>query len=32
MDNGEFQGWAVYYSVKAQRMELERMQAESRRR
>lgn len=31
LDNGEFQMWGVYYSVKAQRMELERMQAESRR-
>lgn len=31
MDNGEFQMWGVYYAVKAQRMELERMQAESRR-
>jgi hypothetical protein len=32
MDNGEFQQWGVYFALIAQQMELERMQAESRRR
>lgn len=31
MSGGEFQQWGVYYSIKAQQIELEQMQAESRR-
>lgn len=31
MTGREYQEWGIYYSVKAQRAELERMQAESRR-
>lgn len=31
MTGGEFQQWGVYYSIKAQAIELEQLQAESRR-
>lgn len=31
MSGAEFQQWGVYYSIKAQQIELEQMQAESRR-